>query len=65
MHRPSPGLDSAAESARAKVIGDSWVIDRKNSPIDASPLVACFQAAWGEQIHDQVSVYATSDVLII
>ena len=65
MHRPSPVLDSAAESARAKVIGDSWVIDRKNSPIDASPLVACFQAAWGEQMHDQVSVYATSDVLII
>ena len=65
MHRPSPVLDAAAESARAKVIGDSWVIDRKNSPIDASPLVAVVQAAWGEQIHDQVSVYATSDVLIL
>ena len=65
MHRPAPVLDSAAESAKAKIIGDSWVIDRKNSPIDASPLVACFQAAWAESAHDQESVYATSDVLII
>lgn len=65
MHRPSPVLDNAAESARAKVIGDSWAIDRKNSPVDVSPLVACFQATWGESIHDQVSVYASEDVLII
>lgn len=47
-HRPSPVLDAAAESARAKIIGDAWAIDRKNSPVDSSPLVACFQAAWGE-----------------
>lgn len=64
-HRPSPVLDAAAESAKARIIGDSWVIDRKNSPIDASPLVACFQAVWGEQIHDQISVYASQDVLIL
>ena len=65
FHRPSPVLDAAAESAKARIIGDSWVIDRKNSPIDASPLVACFQAVWGEQIHDQISVYASQDVLIV
>ena len=64
-HRPSPILDAAAEAAKAKILGDSWVIDRKNSTVDASPLVACFQAAWGEQLHDQVSVYASEDVLII
>lgn len=64
-HRPSPVLDAAAESAKARILGDSWVIDRKNSPIDASPLVASFQAVWGEQIHDQISVYATTDVLIL
>lgn len=64
-HRPSPVLDAAAESARAKIIGDSWVIDRKNSPVDASPLVAAIQAAWGESAHDQISVYAHEDVLII
>lgn len=65
LHRPSPVLDAAAESAKARIIGDSWVIDRKNSPIDASPLVACFQAVWGEQVHDQISVYASQDVLIL
>ena len=64
-HRPSPVLDAAAEAAKAKILGDSWVIDRKNSTVDASPLVACFQAAWGEQIHDQISIYASSDVLIL
>lgn len=64
-HRPSPVLDAAAEAAKAKIIGDSWVIDRKNSTVDSSPLVACFQAAWGEQIHDQISVYATEDVLVL
>ena len=64
-HRPAPVLDAAAEAAKAKVIGDSWVIDRKNSTVDASPLVACVQAAWGEQIHDQISVYASEDVLIL
>ena len=64
-HRPAPVLDAAAEGAKAKIIGDSWVIDRKSSTVDSSPLVACFQAAWGEQIHDQISVYASEDVLIL
>lgn len=64
-HRPSPVLDAAAESAKPRIIGDSWVIDRKNSPVDPSPLVACVQALWGESQHDQVSVYATEDVLIV
>ena len=64
-HRPSPVLDAAAEAAKAKILGDSWVIDRKNSTVDSSPLVACFQAAWGEQLHDQISVYASEDVLIL
>ncbi len=64
-HRPAPVLDAAAEGAKAKVIGDAWVIDRKNSVVDASPLVACIQAAWGEQVHDQISVYASQDVLIL
>lgn len=65
MHRPAPVLDAAAESARAKILGDSWVIDRKNSPVDASPLVACIQAAWAEASHEQMSVYAHHDVLVL
>jgi hypothetical protein len=49
-HRPAPVLDAAAEVARPRVIGDSWVIDRKLSPVDASPLVACIQACAGEML---------------
>lgn len=47
-HRPSPALDNAAKSTVAKTLGDAWVFDRKNSPVDASPLVACAAAAWAE-----------------
>lgn len=47
-HRPSPALDAAAKSTAAKGLGDAWVFDRKASPVDASPLVACAAAAWAE-----------------
>lgn len=48
-HRPSPALDSAAASTPAKTLGgDTWVLDRKNSPVDSAPLVACAAAAWAE-----------------
>jgi hypothetical protein len=66
MHRPAPVLDSAAEVAKPRVIGDSWVIDRKNSPVDAAPLVACIQACAGEMLSGRedtpvTSAYALSD----
>ena len=66
IHRPAPVLDAAAEVARPRVIGDSWVIDRKSSPVDASPLVACIQACAGEMLtaRDEapaVSAYANFD----
>lgn len=47
-HRPSPALDAAAKSTAARPLGDAWVFDRKGSPVDASPLVACAAAAWAE-----------------
>lgn len=47
-HRPQAALDTAAASAAAKSLGDAWVFDRKGSPVDASPLVACAAAAWAE-----------------
>jgi hypothetical protein len=67
FHRPSPVLDAAAEVAKPKVIGDSWVIDRKNSPIDASPLVACIQAAAGEMLREEqfISAYEDSDFVVL
>jgi hypothetical protein len=45
-HLAHPGLDMAASTARAKPMGDSWVIDRKNSPADAAPLIAFFGVLW-------------------
>jgi hypothetical protein len=46
MHRPSPTLDAAAQSAQAKNLGDEWVMDRKKS--NCSPVVAVIQATWAE-----------------
>lgn len=43
-HGEQPNLDVAAGTAAIKAIGDGWVIDRKNSPQDASPLVAVIGA---------------------
>jgi hypothetical protein len=47
-HRPAPVLDRAAAAAIAKPMGDTWVIDRRHSPVDAAPLVACAGATWAE-----------------
>jgi hypothetical protein len=56
-HRPSPALDEAAGAAQARKLGDNWVIDRRNSPTDASPLVACMQAAAGELLQRETDVW--------
>lgn len=48
-HRPAGSLDRAAAAAVAKGMGDAWVIDRRHSPVDAAPLVACAAAAWAEE----------------
>lgn len=41
-HRPQPVLDAAADTARTKSAGDgAWMWDRRNSPDDIAPLVAC------------------------
>lgn len=39
-HLPWPALDAAAGAAVLKPLGERWVWDRKNSPVDAAPLVA-------------------------
>lgn len=44
-HRPQPALDLAAATARTRLMGDAaWAFDRKRSPVDISPLVACAYA---------------------
>jgi hypothetical protein len=45
-HRPAQVLDRAAASTVARTIGDAWFFDRRHSPVDAAPLVACAGAVW-------------------
>jgi len=46
FHRPSLVLDRAAASTISRRVVDAWVFDRRNSPVDAAPLVACAAAVW-------------------
>jgi hypothetical protein len=46
FHRPSLVLDRAAASTIARKVNDAWIFDRRNSPVDAAPLVACAAAVW-------------------
>lgn len=47
-HRSSPVLDRAVTSGSARHSGDAWIFDRRNSPVDVSPLIACTGAIWLE-----------------
>lgn len=49
FHRPAIVLDRAAASAVGTTASDAWVFSRRNSPVDAAPLVACAGAVWLEQ----------------
>lgn len=48
MHRPATLFDRAAASALARSSGEALVFDRRNSPVDAAPLVAASLAVWLE-----------------
>lgn len=54
FHRPSPALDAAVEAAKPRILGDAWAINRKDSPVDVSPLVAVIHAAAGEFLAAEV-----------
>lgn len=46
-HTPQPVLDLAAETAVVKYLaGGTWLIDRRESPADAAPLIAWISALW-------------------
>jgi hypothetical protein len=45
-HLPQPVLDIAAATAVTRPLGEAWAWDRRNSPHDASPLVAATGAVW-------------------
>ena len=45
MHVPQPLLDDAAGVAQRKDMGDgAFAFDRRKSPLDVSPLIACVMA---------------------
>ena len=45
-HNPQPALDAAAAMASTRNLGGVDVIDLRNSPVDASPLLAAIGAVW-------------------
>jgi phage terminase large subunit-like protein len=45
-HRGQPVLDMAAANAATRPVGDAWAWDRRKSPVDIAPLVACTGALW-------------------
>lgn len=61
-HMGQPVLDAAVQVARSKVSGDAWWFDRKNSPLDISPLIAATAATWlMDQDPEEVQTSAYSD----
>lgn len=67
-HLVQPILDVAAATARVKPISDSYVWDRKASPVDAAPLVAVTGAAWAvnrPQPREQTSAYEDHDLVVV
>lgn len=46
FHPPQPAVDVPASTAVVRTLGDSWVLDRRRSPVDVAPLVAVFAAVW-------------------
>lgn len=46
-HAGQADLDVAVAQARSRPLGDSWAWNRKDSPVDISPLCAATLAVWG------------------
>lgn len=69
FHVPQPVLDVAAADGMMRPLGDVSVWDRRKSPVDVSPLIACAQALWGLEAEglkvEFVSAYADTDFVVI
>lgn len=67
FHNPQPALDVPASTAATRPIGDGWVIDRRKSPVDASPLVAavCAVHALGQIEPEFVSAYEDHGLMVV
>lgn len=68
-HMQHPGLDLAAATAHTRPSGDAWVIDRKNSPHDAAPVLAFIGALWAldQDPPDDtpISAYESEDLIFL
>lgn len=49
VHLGQPELDSAVAQAHTRPLGDSWAWNRRDSPVDISPLCAATLAAWAHR----------------
>ncbi len=61
-------LDESARMVRARPAGDAWFFDRKNSPSDASPVIAEASAYWllNQPVAvEQTSAYEQSDFIML
>lgn len=68
VHLPQPILNVAAQNAVAKPLGDSWVLNRKGSASDISPLHASVGAVWHALQHEPPpdrSVYEDNDLMVV
>lgn len=66
-HAAQPVVDLAANSAQTKDLGDGKTIDRKNSPRDAAPLMACIGAVGLLSTNPiaQRSAYEDHDLIVV
>jgi hypothetical protein len=66
-HLGQPVLDVAAATAVTKPMGDAWVLDRRKSPADCSPMMAAVGALWllTSNPASGVSAYADHDLMIV
>lgn len=69
FHVSQSVLDVAAADGVMKPLGDVSVWDRRKSPVDVSPLIACAQALWGLEMSvlkvESVSAYEARGVMMV
>lgn len=67
-HGLQPAFDTAATGATIKAIGDGWVIDRRASEVDVSPLLAAIAAVGLLRTNPEppaVSAYEENDLMVV
>ena len=68
LFKDHPGLNLAAQTAKVRLTNDgAAVVDRKNSPNDAAPLVAFIEAIWGLTTRPtkRKSIYESADFVML